>query len=140
MKAVRLKDSFITAYKGDGVLTTEKVKAGSITWKEIFEEIPVNLQNSALASAMLAEIEPPTVIKQIDVDKLNLSVLPTLERNLEFVTDCLDDSVMWPDSSSSRHSGCRSGGRRMRSAEQMVRRRFQKKIFSSSSQFLRSTN
>lgn len=94
MKAVRLKDSFITNYKGDGVLTTEKVKTGNITWKEIFEEIPVNLQNTPLATAMLAEIEPPTVIKQIDVDKLNLSVLPTLERNLEFVTDCLDDSVM----------------------------------------------
>ena len=94
VKAIKLKDSFITAYKGDGVLTTEKVKAGNITWKEIFEEIPVNLQNSPLATAMLAEIEPPSVIKQIDVDKLNLSVLPTLERNLEFVTDCLDDAVM----------------------------------------------
>jgi len=94
VKAIKLKDSFISAYKGDGILTTEKVKAGNITWKEIFEEIPVNLQNSALAAAMLAEIEPPSVIKQIDVDKLNLSVLPTLERNLEFVTDCLDDAVM----------------------------------------------
>ena len=31
IKAVKLKDSFIGAYKGDGVLTIEKVTAGSIT-------------------------------------------------------------------------------------------------------------
>lgn len=62
-------------------------------WKDIFEEIPIKVHNTALSSALLAEIEPPTLAKQIDFDKLNLSVAPALEKNLEFVNDCLDDAV-----------------------------------------------
>jgi len=51
------------------------------------------VHNSALATALLGEIEPPTVAKQIDFDKLNLSVAPAVEKNLEFINECLDEAV-----------------------------------------------
>eukprot|EP00891_Asterochloris_glomerata_P004352 jgi/Astpho2/4352/e_gw1.00066.13.1_t len=122
IKAVKLKDSFIGAYKGDGVLTIEKVTAGSITWKDIFEEIPIKVHNTALSSALLAEIEPPTLAKQIDFDKLNLSVAPALEKNLEFVNDCLDDAVSEQQKVSMYH---RSVARQQQQQAQWLQKRRQ---------------
>ena len=118
-----------------GSLTIEKVRAKNLSWQDVFLEIPVQIHNSPLAAALMAEIEPSTMTNQLDFDRcgstlpavcawrraravclareaggmlaarclatrpdgaalarrLNLSVAPVLEKNLDFLNECLDD-------------------------------------------------
>jgi translation initiation factor 3 subunit H len=66
IKAVKLKDSFIEVYKqGVANLTTEKLKGANIAWQDVFEDIPVQIHNSALATALMLQIEPDTLAGQV---------------------------------------------------------------------------
>ncbi|KAK9810290.1 hypothetical protein WJX72_008134 [[Myrmecia] bisecta] len=93
LRAIKLKDSFISAYKADKVLGSETVKKGNLTWKDVFEDLPIQIHNSALVTALMASIEPAGGMQQKDLDKLNLSVVPLFEKNLDFLNECLDDLV-----------------------------------------------
>lgn len=57
-QAIKLKDGFMELYKSKGGpgLTADKLKAASIGWADIFEEIPVSVQNSNLVSALMAQV------------------------------------------------------------------------------------
>jgi hypothetical protein len=57
-QAIRLKESFMEVYKARGAagLTAEKLKAAGIGWRDCFQEIPVSIQNSALVSALMAQV------------------------------------------------------------------------------------
>lgn len=92
VKAIRLTDAFVEAYR-EGSLTVEKIIAKKLSWKDVFIEIPVSVHNSRLAMALAAEIEPPSGINQLDLDKLALGPGQALEKNLEYLSDCLDDLV-----------------------------------------------
>ncbi|GAB4818778.1 hypothetical protein N2152v2_005824 [Parachlorella kessleri] len=93
LKAIRLSDTFVEAYR-EGSLTIEKVRAKSLSWRDVFVEIPITVHNSPLAVALMAEIEPPSTTTQQDFDRLNLSIAPVLEKNMEFLNDCLDDLMV----------------------------------------------
>lgn len=45
-------------YKGKGApgLTADKLKGAGIGWTDIFEEIPVSVQNSNLVCALMAQV------------------------------------------------------------------------------------
>ncbi len=60
IRAVTLKETFAEAAKKEGVLslTFEKLRAKGVSRKDIFEEIPITLQNSPLAAAMATSLEP----------------------------------------------------------------------------------
>lgn len=91
VKAIRLADSFVDAYR-EGTLTIEKIKAKNIAWKDIFVEIPITVHNSPLAVALMHEMESNSVsVSQIDLDRLNMDAAPLLEKNLEFLNECIDD-------------------------------------------------
>jgi len=92
VKAIRLSDAFVETYR-DGTLTIEKIRAKGLLWKDVFVEIPIVIHNSPLAVALTAEIEAPTGIMQLDLDRLGLGGGPVMEKNLEFLNDCLDDLV-----------------------------------------------
>lgn len=92
LKAITLKDNFIKVYK-EGALTGEKMREAAISWKDVFDEIPINVHSSPLATALLHSIEPDTVADSRDSARLDLSVGPLLEKNLEFLNDCMDDIV-----------------------------------------------
>lgn len=92
VKAIRLADSFVEAYR-EGALTIEKIRAKGLSWRDVFVEIPITNHNSPLAVALMAEIEGPTACTQLDFDRLGLGVTPVLEKNVEFLNDCLDDLV-----------------------------------------------
>ena len=77
----------------EGNLTTEKLREAAVAWKDVFEEIPIHVRNSPLATALMASIEPDTVADTKDFERLQLGVRPLLEKNLEFLNDCLDDIV-----------------------------------------------
>jgi translation initiation factor 3 subunit H len=92
LKAIRLTDAFVEAYR-EGALTAEKLRAKGLAWKDVFVEIPITVHNSPMAAALMAEIEGPAAATQLDFDRLGLGVGSVLEKNLEFLNDCLDDMV-----------------------------------------------
>jgi len=91
-KAIRLTDTFVEAYKSGG-LTIEKVATRKLSWRDVFVEIPITLHNSPIAAALAAEISSCSTVNANDLDRLTLNAGPVLEKNLEFLNDCLDDLV-----------------------------------------------
>ncbi|KAH9649394.1 eukaryotic translation initiation factor 3 subunit H [Citrus sinensis] len=89
-KALKLSDSFMDLYRSNN-FTGEKLREKNLSWVDIFEEIPVKVSNSALISAFMTELEPDTPVTQCDYDRLQLSSSPFLERNMEFLIECMDD-------------------------------------------------
>ncbi len=53
----------------------------------------MQIHNSALIQALTAELEPVNTATQGDLDRLNLSVAPFLERNIDSLLECVDDLV-----------------------------------------------
>jgi translation initiation factor 3 subunit H len=53
----------------------------------------MQIHNSALIQALTAELEPVNTATQCDLDRLDLSVAPFLERNIDSLLECVDDLV-----------------------------------------------
>ena len=92
LKALRLREPFMELHKAGG-LTAEKMKAASVSFRDIFEEIPISVHNSSLGRAVLATLDSGRTMHQAGCDRLDLSASAGLERNLAFLNDCLDDIV-----------------------------------------------
>jgi translation initiation factor 3 subunit H len=91
LKAYRLTLAFMELYKS-GSFTKDSISKAGVTYNDIFEEIPIKIHNSSLITAFLTELEEREQGKgETDFDKLDLSTNPFLERNLEFLIECLDD-------------------------------------------------
>jgi translation initiation factor 3 subunit H len=90
LKALKLTDSFMEVYRA-GSVTADALAKGNISWQDIFEEIPISISNSTLHSVLMQEIESDAAANQADFDRLVLSTNPYLEKNLEFLSECLDD-------------------------------------------------
>lgn len=45
---MKLRERFIEVYKA-GPLTMEKLKAANLAWNDVFEELPIRIQNGNLA-------------------------------------------------------------------------------------------
>ncbi|KAL6188917.1 hypothetical protein ACLB2K_040308 [Fragaria x ananassa] len=90
LKALKLSDSFMELYRSNN-FTGEKLREKNLSWVDIFEEIPIKVSNSALISAFMTELEADTPVTQCDCDRLQLSTSPFLERNVEFLIECMDD-------------------------------------------------
>ncbi|KAE9604960.1 hypothetical protein Lal_00036810 [Lupinus albus] len=90
LKALKLSDSFMELYRSNN-FTGEKLREKNLSWVDIFEEIPIKVSNSALISAFMTELEPDTPVAQCDYDRLQLSTSSLMERNMEFLIECMDD-------------------------------------------------
>lgn len=92
LKALRLSDAFHDLYKSVDNLTTDKVQEKGLVWSDIFVEIPIQISNSTLSSSLMQCMAPASdEITQQDVDRLSLSTYPFLEKNMEFLVDCMED-------------------------------------------------
>lgn len=92
LQAVKLREGFIELYKA-GPLTMEKLKGANIAWDDVFEELPIRIQNGNLAKALLAHIEPNTASQQHDFKELQLGSGPMLLKTLDFMNEFLDETV-----------------------------------------------
>lgn len=92
LQAVKLKDGFIELYKA-GPLTIEKLRTANVAWHDVFEELPIKIQNGNLAKAILAQIEPAAASQQSDFKDLRLGSGPMLLKSLDFMNEFLDDAV-----------------------------------------------
>ncbi|XP_010913059.1 eukaryotic translation initiation factor 3 subunit H isoform X2 [Elaeis guineensis] len=90
LKALKLTDSFMNLYRNNN-FTGEKLREKKLSWVDVFEEIPIKVSNSALISAFMTELEPDSPVTQCDYDRLKLSTAPYMERNLEFLIECMED-------------------------------------------------
>ncbi|KAL3724475.1 hypothetical protein ACJRO7_029619 [Eucalyptus globulus] len=90
LKALKLSDSFMELYRNNN-FTGEKLREKNLSWVDIFEEIPIKVSNSALISAFMTELEADSPATQCDYDRLKLSSSPFVERNMEFLIECMDD-------------------------------------------------
>eukprot|EP00271_Cylindrocystis_brebissonii_P011825 TRINITY_DN29792_c0_g1_i1.p1 TRINITY_DN29792_c0_g1~~TRINITY_DN29792_c0_g1_i1.p1 ORF type:complete len:357 (-),score=93.92 TRINITY_DN29792_c0_g1_i1:404-1474(-) len=94
VKALKLKDKFMNLYRSNNFIS-EQLREKKITWQDIFEELPVRVANSSLVSSIMGGLANPNhTATQADVDRLSLSTNPFMERNLEFLIECMDDLGM----------------------------------------------
>ncbi|KAK4266569.1 hypothetical protein QN277_027466 [Acacia crassicarpa] len=93
LKALKLSDSFMELYRNNNI-TGEKLREKNLSWVDIFEEIPIKVSNSALISAVMTKLKPNTPVTQCDYDRLRLSSSSLMERNMEFLIECMDDLSM----------------------------------------------
>mmetsp|Transcript_5500 Transcript_5500/g.7433 ORF Transcript_5500/g.7433 Transcript_5500/m.7433 type:complete len:333 (+) Transcript_5500:109-1107(+) len=89
LKALKLKDGFMSLYRS-GSLSAAELRA-QLAWQDIFQEIPVSVANSSLHATLMAQLEPELTANQADFDRLVLSTNPFLEKNMEFLSESLDD-------------------------------------------------
>ncbi|XP_078434665.1 translation initiation factor 3 subunit H1 [Wolffia australiana] len=90
LKAMKLSDSFMDLYRSNN-FTGDKLREKNLTWVDIFEEIPIKVSNSALISAFMTELETDSPVTQCDFDRLQFSTNNFVERNVEFMTECMED-------------------------------------------------
>ncbi|OZJ05108.1 hypothetical protein BZG36_01402 [Bifiguratus adelaidae] len=102
LKALRLTDKFMKLY-ADKKFTTESLAKAQLSFSTIFEELPIRVHNSNLASALLQELDTPNVTLTQETsgpassdslnpnfDILELELDPFMEKNLENLLDCAD--------------------------------------------------
>ena len=90
LKALRLTDAFMNVYRTTDFTAAQILEKG-LDWSSVFLEIPLTVTNSALCSALLGDVMGTPSATQADYDTLSLSAAPFLEKNLEFLIDCMDD-------------------------------------------------
>ena len=91
MQALRLTDAFMDTYRNTD-FTSAQIAERNLPWNDIFTEIPVTVTSSALAGAVLSLTSGAGAMAgQADFDQLGLSTNPFLEKNLEFLNECMDD-------------------------------------------------
>lgn len=71
----------------------EKLKAANLAWHDVFEELPIKIQNGNLAKALLSHIEAAPATQQSDFKELQLGSGPMLLKTLDFMNEFLDDTV-----------------------------------------------
>jgi len=89
LKAFRITQPFMDLYKTQ-TFTKESLAKADLSFTDVFEEIPIKIHNSHLVNAFLFELEEDLSFNS-DFDRLYLSTNAFLEKNLEFLNECLDD-------------------------------------------------
>lgn len=90
LKALRLSKKFMEMYKVNTSLTAKQLYDAGITWKDIFTEVPIKIENTPLVTALMAEIDRQTVLDSITASRLRLNTLPFLEKQLELMGDGIE--------------------------------------------------
>lgn len=120
MKAIRLKDSFIEVFK-EHKTSGKELREANLSWKDVFQDIPIKIHNSSLIQALVTDLEPEAAATQGDFDRLNLSVVPFLSRNVEQLIECVDELAVEQQSISHHHRAVARQAAQM--AQWLARRR-----------------
>jgi len=88
-RAIRLTTSFMELYRS-GNFSAESIAKADLTAVDIFQEVPIQFHNTALIRALLHDYDMGNKLN-CDFERLNLTTNPFLEKNLEFLIDCIDE-------------------------------------------------
>lgn len=69
------------------------MKASGCAWHNIFVDIPITIQNSSLIKALMFQINSEENIKKDDVARLSMNVNDSLDQNISYLSECIDDLV-----------------------------------------------
>jgi len=86
LQAFRLTSQFMKLYKEQD-FTRENLLAASKTHANVFEEIPIKIQNTALANALLYELESREVVEKSDAARLVVPSTQLLEKSMELLIE-----------------------------------------------------
>lgn len=89
LKAYRLTDSFMALYSA-GDLSHMGFSKHGVDSTGIFEEIPIKVHNSHLVHGFLYELRENHSM-QCELDRLNMSSGPFLQKTLGILSSCVDD-------------------------------------------------
>lgn len=85
LRAFRLSKYYL-AVKKEGKFSSEILEKEGLSYQNMLEELPVNIQNSQLVALYLQNLEKPK-----DFSNLDISIDPFLEQNIENVFDSVDE-------------------------------------------------
>jgi translation initiation factor 3 subunit H len=86
LQAFRLTNQFMKLYREQD-FSPDKLAAAGKTHADIFEEIPIKIQNTSLANALLYELESRGVVPKPDPARLETTSNQLLEKNMEFLIE-----------------------------------------------------
>ena len=89
LKALRLTDEFFAAMK-EGLVSADDLRAARLESGSIFEEVPVRIRSRLLASALVRQLSAAKGDASL-VDTLNLATETFLEKNVELLTESIED-------------------------------------------------
>jgi translation initiation factor 3 subunit H len=90
-RAYRLSDKFFKLYRQKN-FTKESLAENNVSFKDVFQEIPVKIVTSTIMRAMILQLaaEYPEDVGT-NFDSLELTWSPFLEKNLDVLIDCISD-------------------------------------------------
>eukprot|EP00199_Chlamydomonas_sp_CCMP681_P002659 CAMPEP_0119107122 /NCGR_PEP_ID=MMETSP1180-20130426/7990_1 /TAXON_ID=3052 ORGANISM="Chlamydomonas cf sp, Strain CCMP681" /NCGR_SAMPLE_ID=MMETSP1180 /ASSEMBLY_ACC=CAM_ASM_000741 /LENGTH=321 /DNA_ID=CAMNT_0007092561 /DNA_START=50 /DNA_END=1015 /DNA_ORIENTATION=- len=92
LRAIRLKDSFVELYKQEK-LSAKDLREANLSWRDVFVDVPVKISSSPLTQALIAELQPAQALTAADLDRLDLSCQPFMEKNIQSLLECVDDLI-----------------------------------------------
>jgi len=90
LKVLKLKEKFFNLFK-EGKVSATQLNQEGITSKDIFQELPITVTNSSLVAAMFSVLQRDSQADQGTFDRLHISEPDSLEKNLEFMMDSVDE-------------------------------------------------
>jgi len=92
LRAFRLSQMFLGAYRAQ-TFTVESLREANVSFRDIFEEVPIRIRNLATFSAIFHDLCPTCRRGALEPERsrLDLAVYPYLEKNMEYLIDALDD-------------------------------------------------
>ena len=75
-------------------LTAKQLFGSGLSWRDIFTEIPIKIHNSALVTALMAEIDRQVILDSVSATRLRLNTMPFLEKQLDLMGDCIENLYM----------------------------------------------
>lgn len=96
LRAYRLSEGFISAQK-EGSFTTEALLKANLSYRTIFDELPVTIKNSQLVTLFLQSLEKANTEKKQPTsfahsyDMFDISIDSYLEKNIEGIFDSVDN-------------------------------------------------
>ncbi|KAK9475261.1 uncharacterized protein V1510DRAFT_178205 [Dipodascopsis tothii] len=110
LKAYKLSDAFRAAHSAsNGKFSTEAVIKAKLSYRNVLQELPVQIKNSHLSVALLQQLDQPTFDKAVDgadvdpttlnpasaisqnFDSLDLTIDPFLEKSVEYLLESVDE-------------------------------------------------
>lgn len=95
-KAVKVKQPFLNEFyskKMDSKIKAECIQEARFSWGDIFDEIPVYVQNSMLLRTTMSLIRDSTMIPDKAPNQLDLQIENTLLKNMAEMVEAMDDFV-----------------------------------------------
>jgi translation initiation factor 3 subunit H len=71
-------------------LSAKELYENSISWGDVFAEVPVKISNSPLVTALMAHIDEHVTLSSIEATRLRLNTQPFLEKQLDRIGDGIE--------------------------------------------------